>query len=88
MVKKASETSLKKAPSNEAIEKLADELSDRVYGEEKKTKTMVRTSISLDSELMTAIEDLALKNKREKIGPKSFSAVVREALSLYLISNK
>ncbi|MCD9496911.1 hypothetical protein [Photobacterium carnosum] len=89
MVKKASEISLKKSPSNTDIEKLADELSDRTYGEDKKKKNeMVRTSISLDRDLMNEVEDLALKNKRMKRDPKSFSAIVREALTSYLISNK
>jgi hypothetical protein len=89
MVKKASEISLKKSPSNSEIEKLADELSDRTYGEDKKKKNeMVRTSISLDRDLMNEVEDLALKNKRMKRDPKSFSAIVREALTSYLISNK
>lgn len=89
MVKKASEISLKKVPSNSDIEKLADELSDRVYGEDKKKiNEMVRTSISLNRDLMNEVEDLALKNKRMKIEPKSFSAIVREALISYLISNK
>ena len=89
MVKKASEISLKKSPSNSEIEKLADELSDRTYGEDKKKKNeMVRTSISLDRDLMNEVEDLALKNKRMKRDPKSFRAIVREALTSYLISNK
>ena len=82
MVKKASEISLKKSPSNSEIEKLADELSDRTYGEDKKKKNeMVRTSISLDRDLMNEVEDLALKNKRMKRDPKSFSAIVREGLT-------
>ena len=69
--------------------KFADELSDRTYGEDKKKKNeMVRTSISLDRDLMNEVEDLALKNKRMKRDPKSFSAIVREALTSYLISNK
>ena len=38
--------------------------------------------------MLVTVEDIALKNKRSGKDPKNVSAIVREALELYLNQNK
>lgn len=68
-----------------AIESLANELSEKPYGEAKPNTNFVRTTISLDSELLMKIEDFAQKNKRDKKELKSVSAIVRQALDDFIM---
>nr|WP_241391617.1 hypothetical protein [Yersinia frederiksenii]ULG19959.1 hypothetical protein 49p1_00259 [Yersinia frederiksenii] len=67
---------------------LANRLADRPYGEEKQSilqpETLARTTISLPEALLRELEDRALANKRAGIAPKNVSALVREALEVYL----
>lgn len=90
MVKKPSQqaTSLSEVTSEQA-EALALKLADKPYGEEKKEiESLSRTTISLPTTLLRQMEDLAYMNKREKKALRSVSAIVREALTNYLIKNK
>ena len=64
-----------------AIENLADELADKPYGEDKKNDSTVRTTISLPSSVLFALEDLAKVNKRNKNGLKSVSAIIRNCIN-------
>ena len=85
---KLKKTSIKRKDITlEQAELLAKKLADRPYGEEK-TDTFVRTPISLPRELLVVVEDLALKNKRNGINPKSNSSIIRAALEEYLIKHK
>ncbi|MBZ6396997.1 MULTISPECIES: hypothetical protein [Pantoea] len=67
-----------------AADALARRLADRNYGEERPDDTVARTTISLPRSLLVQLEDLAMKNKRNGIEPKSVSAIVREATEAYL----
>lgn len=81
-----------KTDLNQAAEDLANQLADRPYGAQKNvTKTpesLLRTSITLPENLFRKIEDYALHNKRAKQGPKSVSAVIRDALDIYVSKYK
>lgn len=57
------------------IEKLANELADKPYGQ--KPVTIVRTTISLPESVLSKLEDLARSNKRKKEELKSVSAIIR-----------
>ena len=57
------------------IEKLANELADKPYGQ--KQDTIVRTTISLPESVLSKLEDLARNNKRKKESLKSVSAIIR-----------
>lgn len=64
-----------------AIESLANELADKPYGEDKKNDFTVRTTISLPSSVLFALEDLAKVNKRNKNDLKSVSAIIRNCIN-------
>lgn len=51
-----------------------------------KTST-ARTTISLPAELLEAVEDMAIANKRGGSGPKSVSAIAQEALRVFISMN-
>ncbi|BDH20851.1 TPA: CopG family transcriptional regulator [Providencia alcalifaciens] len=72
----------------EQAELLAKRLADKPYGSTENTlqapEKQSRTTISLNESMLVELEDIALKNKREGRDPKSVSAIVREALELYL----
>lgn len=73
-------------------EALAQRLADKPYGKEKKTaspdtESLSRTTISLPTTLLRQMEDLAYVNKREGKHLRNVSAIVREALTNYLIKN-
>lgn len=85
----------------EAADALANRLADKPYGaeipkavpESKLTSVVVaeivsRTTISLPDSMLIEIEDLARDNKRNGTGPKTVSAIAREAFNIYLISMK
>ena len=90
MVKKPSQQAIKRPDvTPEQAEALAQKLADKPYGEKEKPELVVeekqsRTTISLPTSLLHELEDLALQNKRDKMDPRSVSALVREALQQYL----
>jgi len=78
----------KRDPKNEAVEKLANELADKPYGEEAiEEERLVRTSLSLPASMHEALEDMAIKNKRAGHDLRTVSAIVREAIDRYLNNN-
>ena len=89
-IKKPSERRTPGASEAEA-DALANRLADRPYGVNKesiqeamKQESMTRTTISLPEILLRRLEDLALENKRAGVTPKNVSAIIREALEVYL----
>lgn len=92
MVKKPSQQASSRPPiTPEQADELARRLADKPYGdpeksapEEEKPEKQCRTTISLYESMLLKVEDLALKNKRNGKEPKNVSAIVREALELYL----
>ena len=82
----------KRKPTAEQAQLLADEIADRAYGEDAEPTTVVEdqyvtTSISIPSSMPHELEDLAVKNKRSKSGPKNVSALIRQAVAKLLTSN-
>lgn len=67
--------------AEKTAEKLAEKLADKPYGKPKSNDTITRTTITLPKSLLMELEDEALANKRKGIGPKSVSAIIRQALS-------
>jgi hypothetical protein len=67
-------------PSQENIEKLAYELADKPYGEKKKEDILMRTTITLPSSILFALEDMAKNNKRSKNDLRSVSALIRDSI--------
>ncbi|UCQ13144.1 CopG family transcriptional regulator (plasmid) [Edwardsiella tarda] len=96
MVKKPSQqASSRAAVTPEQADELALRLADKPYGDPVKSvpekevpEKQCRTTISLHESMLLRVEDLALKNKRNGIEPKNVSAIVREALDLYLNNMK
>lgn len=99
MLKKPSDRAKpeRKIATEDEAEALARQLADKPYGDEhrsenttvtEKPEKLTRTTISLPEQLLRECEDLALKNKRSGIEPKSFSALTRMALDMYLNSIK
>lgn len=92
MVKKPSQqASSRPVITPEQADELAQRLADKPYGdpekprqEQEKPEKQCRTTISLYESMLLKVEDLALKNKRNGKEPKNVSAIVREALKLYL----
>lgn len=73
---------------SEAVEKLANELADKPYGEEVvEEERFVRTSLSLSASMHEALEDMAIKNKRAGLDLRTVSAIVRKAIEKYLNNN-
>ncbi len=75
----------KQVPNQAQVDALARELVDRPYGESrpagaKKAKPL---TISLPPDLIEQLEDRARENKRKGEGPKTVSALVREALGAF-----
>jgi len=68
----------RRSPPLKSIEELANELSDKPYGDTAlEEDILARTTISLPSSLLYKLEDLAKRNKREKKAPRSVSALIR-----------
>lgn len=65
-----------------AAEDLANELADRPYGQ--KQDSIARATISLPASVLFKLEDMAIKNKREKNDLRSVSAIIRECIKAYL----
>ena len=71
--------------SDKAVEKLAESLADKPYGSEVESKDAnIRTTIVIPSSMHESLEDLAIKNKRMGRELKTVSAIVREAISVYM----
>jgi hypothetical protein len=85
----------KPAPSPEAVEALANRLADRAYGDDVSTAPPVEPelppekpakpkakpiSISLPPSVVAQLEDVVYDNKKSGDGPRTISAIVREAL--------
>lgn len=68
--------------ANKDINRLANELADKGYGDEKRTDDdpLVRTSITLPRSMLIRLEDEATKNKRSGQEPRSVSAIIRAAV--------
>lgn len=78
-------------PDAKQAEEVVNDLTDKTYGapvEESKSSSVIRTTISIDEALMLEVQDLAYANKRAKKVPKSVSAVISDALRLYLMTHK
>ncbi|PIJ50001.1 CopG family transcriptional regulator [Erwinia sp. OLTSP20] len=96
MVKKPSQqASARQTVTAEQADELAQRLADKPYGDPAKSvpekdapEKQCRTTISLYESMLLQVEDLALKNKRNGKDPKNVSAIVREALELYLSDKK
>ena len=87
MVKKPSQQASNRPPvTPEEADALALRLADKPYGSTEKVEPekQSRTTISLGESMLRTIEDLALKNKRNGKDPKNVSAIVRDALEMYL----
>ena len=65
-----------------AAEDLANELADRPYGQ--KQDSIARATISLPTSVLFKLEDMAIKNKREKNDLRSVSAIIRKCIKAYL----
>lgn len=81
----------RQAPDPKEVEAVTSELADKTYGapvDEPKSSEMRRTTIYIPEDLQVEAEDLAYANKRAKKTPKSFSAVVVDALKLYLLQQR
>ena len=74
------------AVSEKDVSRLAKELADKAYGDEKKVSDdpLVRTSITIPQSMLNNLEDTALKNKRKGADLKSVSAIVRAAVDAYI----
>lgn len=82
----------KRSKITEQAALLADEIADKAYGASQESETnvvdeYVTTSISITSSMLNQLEDLAIKNKRSKSGPKNVSALIRQAVKSLLVSN-
>jgi len=84
---------IKKRPKiTEQAALLADEIADKAYGTPQSPEAnivdpYVTTSISITSSMLNQLEDLAMKNKRSKSGPKNVSALIRHAVNNLLVNN-
>lgn len=77
----------KRAPdsSKAAVEKLANDLADKPYGEQPEPEErLVRTSLSLPASMQETLEDMAIRNKRAGSEDRTVSAIVRVAITQYL----
>ncbi len=85
-LKKPSQAAAGKSPvSSVAAEALARQLADRPYGEQKAAGSSAAIkakpiSISLPPSVIEQLEDTVRDNKRSGEGPRTISAIVREAL--------
>lgn len=79
----------KKTPNPADIERLAQSLADKPYGEQASSPSQVKMpdsekakpiAISLPPSLIEKIQDQAVANKRAGLDLKTVSAIVRDAL--------
>jgi hypothetical protein len=74
VIKKRSENNQQK------IEDLVKNLADKPYGEKKKEDTLARTTVTLPSSILFALEDMAKDNKRNRSNLRSVSAIIRNCI--------
>jgi len=72
-------------PQLDQIEKLANDLADKPYGQAKEKvtdpeKKAQAIGISLPPSMIEKLQDAALKNKRSGGGQKTVSGIIRELL--------
>jgi hypothetical protein len=82
----AAKLKTKPMPSQAQVEALARDLVDKPYGEAQQNTVAKKAkplTISLPPALIEQLEDRARENKRKGDGPKTVSALVREALGLH-----
>ena len=86
----------KRSSISSQADALADELADKAYGASPTTgatttsiaeEKYVITSISLPQSLLHQLEDVALRNKRANLDPKTVSALLRQAARELLINS-
>lgn len=71
-----------KQANNQSIENLANELADKPYGQKKELdNAIIRTTITLPAYMLHELEDIAIRNKRKNIEPKSVSALIRDSIN-------
>ena len=83
----------KAKPDAAAVEALADQLADRPYGESLPSPALAPTvlerpkakpiSISLPPDVIDALEDQVIQNKRSGEGPRTVSGLIKLALRHY-----
>lgn len=77
---------VKNTVTDQEANALASQLADRPYGEAKTSfeagKKAKPLSISLPPDVIEQLEDAVRDNKRSGAGPRTVSALVREALDL------
>jgi len=90
---KQATTNQKKDIDLDAVEKLADKMADKPYGKaisENASDTpdshveLERITISIPQVMSYTLDDIARERKRNKLPNRTVSAIVREALELYL----
>ena len=76
----------KRQSVSDRAEALANQLADRRYGDAPNADDdeLVITSISISKSLLHRAEDLATKNKRANVEPKSVSGLIRKALEKFI----
>lgn len=86
LTKNISSNNEDKLVSYSDAEMVADELADKVYGEQHnaREKDEERLTISMKGTLYDQIEQLARKRKKNKDANKSMSAIAREAIQIYI----
>jgi hypothetical protein len=82
---------IKPNPSQKTIEKLADKIADKPYGKKLEAvedndngEELERITISIPRSMKYALDDLMLDRKRNKKPNRTASAIIREALKVYL----
>lgn len=87
MVKPKSQQSGKSAPDVAAIEKLTAQLADKPYGSETAAsadESLAKITVTIPVFMRDKLDEIALKNKREKKDDRNVSALVRRALEQFL----
>ncbi len=82
---------IKPKPSQKSIEKLADKIADKPYGKKSQaiedndnSEELERITISIPRSMKYALDDLMLDRKRNKKPNRTASAMIREAIKVYL----
>ncbi|KZY62508.1 hypothetical protein A3735_27110 [Oleiphilus sp. HI0061] len=78
-------------PTEAEISAFADQADDahkitKTKVKEEKKVEIARTTISLPSDLLEKVEDMATANKRAKLEHRTVSAIVKDALEKYINS--
>ncbi|MBJ2293261.1 hypothetical protein JFT44_25410 [Pseudomonas sp. MF5691] len=87
MVKVRSQSATgRQQPTPDQIEKLAQELADKPFGQSKVKSAEIEQKaqaigISLPPQMIENLQDAALKNKRSREGQRTVSGIIREVLA-------